>query len=214
MNQNKVLNRVKVEGKDSLDQHTNEIMQYMRDVCRQITTAHPYLWLLSEETITTTGTWQALDKDIKQIKGAETSDLKINPISEEQYYFRKNQVTTESKAYYRTRWNTSKRLWEINFINVDASTSINLLVRRIYNDVTKLPDELEEAVVEGTLAKYYMFLEGDDSRIADKHQANYVALVRQDYHLLSAETQDDENDRVLTNDEIENARYGFYEDTT
>ena len=204
--------RVVREGKDSLSQHTLTIDNFIRDIVREITGAFRFPFLIRMTDITATSDWLELDKDLRSILGVLVNDLKVWPISEEKYFLKKKSLGETNKAFYRMQWDKVAKRYKIKFVNVDAGTTVSLLVRDVWDDPSKLPSEFEEAVVTGAIFKYLTYLEGDDLDVAKVQKIRYAELVNQNYNLLASELQDDEDSRMLTNDEIEYYRNNFYED--
>lgn len=202
-----MVQRVKAEGKDSLGLHQSRIEDFIRDICRELTTTFNFFWLTSITTITTTGTWQDLDKDVLKIIGVTISNQTVRPISEEEYFKAVANISPSYSgdlAYYRIQWDSSTKRKEINFVNVDTGTSVTLLVRKYYDAPDKLPPEFEEVIVQGALFKLTAFLEGDDSTTSGKHEKRYRELANQMYYLADEELQNEgDYDRVKTADEME-----------
>jgi hypothetical protein len=212
MDLDSILSRVKVEGKDSLGQHLTQRTDFVNDIVREITGTFRFPFLIRTDEITSTTTWVDLDKDVRNVLCVMVDDKRIDPISEEDYFYKRQSISNSNRAYYRLRWEKTKKLYQINFVNVDTGTTVELLVRDVWTDPGKLPSEFEEAVVCGALYKYLTFLEGDDLAVALEHKKRYIDLVSQNFNLLADDIRDDENDRILTNDEIEAYRAEYYED--
>lgn len=204
--------RVKAEGKDSLGQHATTINNFIGDVVREICTTFKFDWLITEDTVVTTGTWVALDASVRAVLGCDIDSKKVLPLKESDYFFKKKTVIDGSKAYYRLRYDKTTEVYQINFINVDDGVTVNILTRNVYSDPTYLPSELEEMIVEGALYKYHRFLEGDDGNTAMQYKARYADTVTQYWNFLSMQIVDGEDARVMTNAEIEYERCDYYED--
>lgn len=206
-----VLQRTKIEGKDSLDQFSQVRENFVRDICREITTSLNFNWLEEIITITSSadGTWVNLPTNVLKIAGVMINNRPLQPISEELYFkmiTRLVPTNSGDKAFYRSRWYDVTRRKQITFVGVSTGTTVTLLIRKFYDDPGKLPDELEEAVVQGTLFKFNSFLEGDDTQVAITHYQRYQGILKQLYDMTDEQLIDDDADRVMTNDEIENIR--------
>lgn len=207
-----ILARTREEGKDTLDKMSTLRENYIRDICREITTTYNFNWL--EEVITVTsqgdGSWVNLPETTLRLLGVVCDNKPISPISEEMYF---KSITLTQPAYvgqqvkYRERWNEDTRRRQITTVGADtAGLTLNLLVRKYYDTPDNMPPELEEAVVQGALFKFFIHMEGDDTQIALLHQKRYSGILNQLYLVSDMEMQDDDDDRVRTNDELEDMR--------
>lgn len=206
-----ILARTKVEGKDSLDQYAQLRGDYIRDICREMTTAFNFSWLNEVITVTSAGdgVWVDLPTSTLKICGFSIDNKPVQPISETMYFKSITTivpVTAGQKTYYRERWNDNTKRKQITTVGVDAGVTITILVKKFFDDPGKMPPELEEAVVQGTLFKFLTFMEGEDTSVAVLHQQRYAGIMQQFFHIADAEILDDDDDRVRTNDEITNFR--------
>jgi len=172
--------RVKSEGKDYLNQYAAERAIFIQDTCFHISTSLDYYW--QKETLTPTvpsvkTDWFELHRNFHAAKLVQFGNRTFTFISEEDYGYEYYQVTSSSEGRYRIRYNNTKNVWEMALVNgPPAGSQLVVIIKKLFKDPEDFPQEFEEAIVCGAVARFAEFLEGDDLEFSQQKFNRYSDL--------------------------------------
>lgn len=200
--------RVKVDGKDSANQFGTQIQEYIKDTLREMTLSLDWRFLKKTATLSLASGWIALPSDFKKLLGVMYNYEPLKMLNEEDYFMRayqfdSNHVDQSTTAYYRLRYDASSSLWQISFLNMPTSGTVDYLYQAFTDDVTTVPSQFEEPIVLGAVAKFMRLMEGDDMTVADKYESQFRTQTEQLFSYMDMDRYSNEPDRVKTNAEIE-----------
>lgn len=205
--------RVKVDGKDSSNQFSTQREQYIKDTLREMTMSLDWRFLKKPTTLSLASGWISLPSDFKKMLAVMYNNEPLVMLQEEDYFqhayrFDGNHTEQERTAYYRLKYDAASSLWQISFLNMPTTGTVDYLYQAFTDDVTTVPAMFEEPIVLGATAKFLRLMEGDDMTVADKYEQQFRTQTEQLFSYMDVDRYSNEPDRVKTNAEIE-AEYNY-----
>lgn len=191
LTQQDIAYRIRVEGKDSNDQFAEEIDNFIRDACVEISTSQNYYWLNETISVTVPSTitdWIDLDDDFHKVEVVAYNDPNSgNDVKYFSYVHERDVVNQYNQlyvantcGYYRLRWNADTNTFQICLINgPSAGSSIQILIKKWLKAPEQFPDFMEETLVKGGVGRMCTFLEGDDLEYGKNQLEEYRQLAKQ-----------------------------------
>jgi len=208
--------RVKVEGKDLVDRFSTERENFIRDTCIELSTAFEFSWLEETKTLTYSTDWIDLWTDMHHVEAVSLVPDGVDKahfferIKERDVTYKAAQIASGQLVGYRLRWNEDTRVWQLKIVNgpTSSTNTINVLILKYLESPEKFPNQAEEAIVRGAVARFSAFLEGDDLPYAEQQYARFIGLGKQLYSMgdLVKSSGPGSQRRVKTQAEIDDER--------